>query len=279
MQWGKERDLSAMGLDPLKNPEKGFNWHLSVKPLALMKHFATLITPPDSFIIDPFCGTGSTCIGAAMVGLHADGVDIDQGYIDIANARWAYHSRKLAQPLKAVPCFYKGDSAWFFDLVHTPDNFYSAIITDPPAGISLKDNEWDDDKGGKEQWITWLAAIMKVVLLKTRPGAFALVWAYPRTCHWTMEALERAGFTIRDTVDHIFNDGYPKGLRMEEGAMKDWNTTIRPAKDMWILAQKPYEGTVAENVKKWGTGLLNIPACMVRRLEPQIQARQLDEVW
>ena len=42
-----------------------------------------------------------------------------------------------------------------------------------------------------------------------------------------------------------------------------WGTSLKPAWEPIILARKPLEGTVAQNVQKWGTGALNIDGCRV----------------
>lgn len=42
-----------------------------------------------------------------------------------------------------------------------------------------------------------------------------------------------------------------------------WGTALKPAHEPIVLARKPLEGTVAENVLKWGVGGLNIDACRV----------------
>lgn len=34
-----------------------------------------------------------------------------------------------------------------------------SLVTDPPAGISFMGKGWDGDKGGRDQWIAWLAAL------------------------------------------------------------------------------------------------------------------------
>lgn len=85
-----------------------------------------------------------------------------------------------------------------------PDASVDALVTDPPAGISFMSKGWDSDKGGRDQWIAWLAEIMREVLRVLKPGAHGLVWALPRTSHWTATALENAGFEIRDVHMHIF---------------------------------------------------------------------------
>lgn len=89
-------------------------------------------------------------------------------------------------------------------------NQFDAMVTDPPAGISFMGKEWDGDKGSRDEWIRWLATTMAECMRVLKPGAYALVWAIPRTQHWTMMALENAGFVVRDVVYHLFGQGFPK---------------------------------------------------------------------
>lgn len=42
-----------------------------------------------------------------------------------------------------------------------------------------------------------------------------------------------------------------------------WNSVLKPAYEPIIMARKPLEGTIAENVLKWGTGAINIDGCRV----------------
>jgi len=42
-----------------------------------------------------------------------------------------------------------------------------------------------------------------------------------------------------------------------------WGTALKPAVEPIVLARKPLEGTVAENVQKYGTGALNIDGCRI----------------
>uniref|UniRef100_A0A6M3INS7 Putative methyltransferase n=1 Tax=viral metagenome TaxID=1070528 RepID=A0A6M3INS7_9ZZZZ len=85
-----------------------------------------------------------------------------------------------------------------------------ALVTDPPAGIAFMGKKWDGDKGGRKQWIAWMTGVMGEVYRVMKPGAHGLVWALPRTSHWTATALEDAGFEIRDICLHIFGTGFPK---------------------------------------------------------------------
>jgi len=97
-------------------------------------------------------------------------------------------------------------------LKEIPDASVDAVVTDPPAGISFMGKDWDRDKGGRDAWIAWLREIMAECLRVLKPGGHALVWAIPRTSHWTATAVEDAGFDIRETVVHLFGSGFPKSL-------------------------------------------------------------------
>ena len=90
------------------------------------------------------------------------------------------------------------------------DNSVDSIVTDPPAGISFMNKEWDDNKGGRDMWIKWMEDIATECLRVLKPGGHALVWAIPRTSHWTGMAWENAGFEVRDKIVHIFGTGFPK---------------------------------------------------------------------
>jgi site-specific DNA-methyltransferase (adenine-specific) len=102
------------------------------------------------------------------------------------------------------------------------DNSVDACVTDPPAGIGFMNKEWDDDKGGRDQWVAWLQERMTEVLRVLKPGGYALVWTIPRTSHWTAWAVENAGFEVRDVVAHLFGTGFPKsrniGLEFDKRA-------------------------------------------------------------
>lgn len=159
-----------------------------------------------------------------------------------------------------------------------PDDSVDAIVTDPPAGIAFMGTAWDGDKGGRRQWISWLAEVMSEALRVVKPGGHALVWALPRTSHWTGTALEDAGWEVRDVLTHIFGSGFPKsanvskaidataGMREAQPSTPDaikwdgWHSALKPAQELWYLARKPLDGTIAANAMRHGTGALNIAA-------------------
>lgn len=137
-------------------------------------------------------------------------------------------------------------------LTRLEPNSIDAMVTDPPAGISFMGKKWDGDKGGRDEWIDWLSRVMSLSMQKMKPGAHGLVWSFPRTSHWTGEALELAGFEIRDCVAHVFGTGFPKS-----------HYVLKPAMEFWWLVRKPIKGSIADNSVKHGTGTLNIDECRI----------------
>jgi len=99
------------------------------------------------------------------------------------------------------------------DVLATMDaDSVDAIVTDPPAGIHFMGRDWDSNKGGRDEWVSWLAGVMREALRVAKPGAHALVWSLPRTSGWTHRALEDAGWEVRDAITHITGQGFPKSL-------------------------------------------------------------------
>jgi len=63
------------------------NNHPTVKPVALMRYLIQLVTPPNSKVLDPFCGSGSTGMAAVELGHEFIGCELDPDYVEIANTR------------------------------------------------------------------------------------------------------------------------------------------------------------------------------------------------
>ena len=61
--------------------------HPCPKPLPLMIKLLEHFSEPNDFILDPFCGSGTTCVAAKMLGRHYIGIDISEKYCEIARMR------------------------------------------------------------------------------------------------------------------------------------------------------------------------------------------------
>ena len=65
------------------------NNHPTVKPIELMRWLIKLITPQKGIVLDPFAGSGSTCIGAKLELMNYAGIEMNEDYCKIAEARIA----------------------------------------------------------------------------------------------------------------------------------------------------------------------------------------------
>ena len=117
-------------------------------------------------------------------------------------------------------CVVEGDCA---DVLRSlPDGGVDALVSDPPSGIAFMGAEWDRNKGGRAQWVAWLAGILSDARRATRDGGRAIVWSLPRTSHWTGCAVEDAGWSIETTIAHLFGTGWPKGKAQTKPAQETW---------------------------------------------------------
>lgn len=130
------------------------------------------------------------------------------------------------------------------ELKRLPDNSVDSLVTDPPAGIAFMGKEWDNfgkanksiggkspaneqssvgyfkqrgarqSSNGRDQFIAFMTEVMTECYRVMKPGSHGLVWALPRTSHWTGTALEDAGFEVRDKIYHAFGQGFPKSANI-----------------------------------------------------------------
>jgi hypothetical protein len=63
------------------------NSHPTVKPLKLMSYLITMGSRPNDIILDPFCGSGTTCIAALQLGRQYIGIEKEKEYCEIARNR------------------------------------------------------------------------------------------------------------------------------------------------------------------------------------------------
>lgn len=146
-----------------------------------------------------------------------------------------------------------GDSAQ--KLKELPDNSVDSIVTDPPYGLSFMGKKWDYDVPSVDIW--------KEALRVLKPGGHLLSFGGTRNYHRLVVNIEDAGFEIRDCIQWLYGSGFPKSHNIKEGEFKGWGTALKPANEPICVARKPLEGTVAQNVAKYGCGAINIDGSRV----------------
>jgi site-specific DNA-methyltransferase (adenine-specific) len=117
------------------------------------------------------------------------------------------------------------------------DNSVDACITDPPYGMDIVGVGWDHNVPPVDTW--------KEVYRVLKPGAFVLSFCAPEFYHRMAVAVEDAGFLPRDMVVWMVTTKMAKANRM------------KPAHEPIFVAQKPLDGTILQNLDKWGCGAIN----------------------
>jgi site-specific DNA-methyltransferase (adenine-specific) len=151
------------------------------------------------------------------------------------------------------------------------------IITDPPYGIGVNGMEWDRPArldpaatNGKRRrrpptenpldcFQQFSREWSKACLHGLKPGGHVAAFAAPRTAHRLTCGLEEAGFEIRDVLMWLQGQGYPATRVLPDGQ----GTGLKPAWEPIVLARKPLEGTLDQNLARYRTGAMNIDACRI----------------
>jgi site-specific DNA-methyltransferase (adenine-specific) len=174
-----------------------------------------------------------------------------------------------------------------------PPQSVDAVVTDAPYELGFMDKSWD------ASGIAFSVPLWQAVFRVLKPGGHLLAFGHPRLHHRTTCAIEDAGFDIRDELDWVYGQGFPKshnlavafdkaegmahrGARFSTaGKMpgmtgtaglhgahiatselgkkwQGWGTGLKPSREPIVLARKPLDGTVIENVQEHQTGAMNI---------------------
>ena len=94
------------------------------------------------------------------------------------------------------------------------DNSVDSIITDPPYELGFMGKKWD------ASGIAYNVELWKECLRVLKPGGHLLAFGGPRTYHRMACAIEDAGFNIRDMIEWIHRQGFPKSLNVGKQALK-----------------------------------------------------------
>lgn len=93
-----------------------------------------------------------------------------------------------------------------------PENSIDAVVTDPPYGFSFMGKKWDYGLPSVDIW--------KECLRVLKPGGHMLAFGGPRTYHRLACGIEDAGFEIRDQIQWLQGQGFPKNLNIQKAAIK-----------------------------------------------------------
>jgi len=86
---GFAKNINDMGMTNVFSVPNiiGNKFHPTEKPVALMKAFIEQSTKPGEIVLEPFAGSGSTCVAAKQCNRNFAACELGEKYCDIANKR------------------------------------------------------------------------------------------------------------------------------------------------------------------------------------------------
>ena len=153
-------------------------------------------------------------------------------------------------------------------LKNYPDNYFDAVVTDPPYGLGKEPNaqelmkDWVE-KGyheisgtgfmGKE-WDAFIPqpVFWKEVFRVLKHGGHVLSFFGTRTYDWGVMSMRFAGFEVRDCIQWLYGSGFPKSHNISKALDK------MEGAEREVIGKKE-RGSV-EEAKERGVGFLSDPA-------------------
>lgn len=147
------------------------------------------------------------------------------------------------------------------------DNSCDSILTDPPYGIKINKEKWDNELPKIEVWEECLRVL--------KPGGIMLTFGHEKTYHKLMTEIENAGFEVIGQMMWIYGKGNTGGMKLvsmnnyrELGKYEGLKTKIKGMHEPIAMVRKPLEGNFIENFEKYGTGPFYIDNSKVGLREP-----------
>ena len=180
-----------------------------------------------------------------------------------------------------------------------PDNSVDAICSDPPYGLGFMGKQWDCAVPGEDfarealrvlkpgghliafaatRTVHRLAVAIEDAGFEIRDQIAWLQWqGFPKSLD-VSKAIDQHHGAERAVVGKRKQRANKSGSAPMNASVgtyesitapatadakkwEGWGTALKPSQEPAILARKPLEGTVAENVLRWGVGGLNIDGC------------------
>lgn len=90
-EFNETYDKNFLVAKPSKEEKKDFNTHITVKPIKIMQQLLKIFTKPNSLVLDPFMGSGTTGIACKELGRNFIGIELNKEYYEIAKKRIKNH--------------------------------------------------------------------------------------------------------------------------------------------------------------------------------------------
>ena len=78
--------MSCPKLEGVSKAKERVGWPTQ-KPILLLERIIQLVTDEGDLVLDPFCGSGTTCVAAHLLCRDYIGIDIQSSAVEIARTR------------------------------------------------------------------------------------------------------------------------------------------------------------------------------------------------
>jgi site-specific DNA-methyltransferase (adenine-specific) len=169
-----------------------------------------------------------------------------------------------------------------WDVLHNNTN--SALLGQSPAQFGKSGfkrrgkpiNGWSQaDRNMGKEYQAWCASWANMTYPKMKDGASLFVFGARRTIHRVVNAIEDAGFLLKDVLAWKKDSAHHRaqrlsivferrGLKKEATEWRGWRLgNLAPAYEPIAWFTKPYKigGTITDNVLEHGVGAMNVTEC------------------
>ena len=184
------------------------------------------------------------------------------------------------------------------------ENSIDSIVTDPPYELNFMGKGWDNAgvSFNKETWEKCLRVLKPGGHLLAFGGSRTahriacaiedagfeirdtIMWLYgsgfPKSMNIGLEIDKRNGVEspiVDKGKSGVSSRAYQSeetttagnyAIREAQNKWKGWGTQLKPSYEPIIVARKPVDGSIIENIEKYGVGGINIDECRVEHNEP-----------
>ncbi|NBO23495.1 site-specific DNA-methyltransferase, partial [bacterium] len=147
-----------------------------------------------------------------------------------------------------------------------PDNYFDAIVTDPPYGLGKEPNaeqlmrDWIEkgyhEVGGSgfmgKEWDAFVPQpiFWKEVFRVLKNGGHVLAFYGSRTYDWGVMAMRFAGFEVRDCIQWLYGSGFPKSHNISKAIDKMYGAEreVLGEVEHWGRKNRSYSNASDENM-------------------------------
>jgi site-specific DNA-methyltransferase (adenine-specific) len=92
---GGKQMKSLWSITPPRKVEKRFGKHPTQKPITLLMRIIKAASSEGDVVLDPFAGSGTTGVAAALLGRKFIGIDMNSDYLEISKKRYEFKDEEL----------------------------------------------------------------------------------------------------------------------------------------------------------------------------------------